>query len=824
MTRPLFWAVSMFALGEVTYFISDRVMQVSIIFIMLIFLVFIYKKNAVRHCIAFFFFYLLGIGYIAYYSHNNIVNILCDISCNSREYNVECGEKQYEEKKYTIFLKDKNDFCFDLYCQGVVWDVEEGQSGASITVQVHTTYYMNHKISKSYKVLLYGINEKCKIGDSVCISGIFLTFSPSLNPGSFDLRKYYNSRDVWLCTYDCQLKILGNKENGIYYNLKKTLFCYRKKLCHRFNSIANAKIAGIYSGILLGEKKSIGITTRTLYRLAGIAHVLSISGLHVTMIGGGIYKLLRKIGISFSISGIVSIVSSVLYGIMTGMGLPTLRAVIMLTILIVGEILGKNYDILTSMMLALFLVLISNPYLILDGGLQLSFVAIFGVALAKHILWLILRNTKIKRKLKKKPILYSLTNSVVMSVSVSIMMLPVILKLYFQVSPYSFLLNLIVVPLMTIVVVCGLLALVVSCFSIDMGKLVLIPGKLVMELYELLCRTTLKLPFGNIVVGNIALIQIILYYALLVVTLILINEDVQRKIREYIYIRQKVWMTREKWHKIMGVIIFGTIISAFLLNGFIFAMKKDSQIIFLDVGQGDGAMIITENGYNIMVDGGSSSNENMGEYTLVPALKYYGIKEVDYWFISHWDKDHVSGLEYILSDEYSNIKIKNIVTSYDISGGENLVRQAKEKEVNIIYVKRGEYFTDGSFNINILYPAELPISADRNNNSLVFLYRENNLSALFTGDVGEDSLDRLYRRNISHFLNNIDILKVPHHGSKYSVHYEWLEYISPDISVISAGKNNIYGHPHEDTLSALNYIKSKCYITKDLGAIIIKVK
>ena len=826
MTRPLFWAVSMFALGEVTYFVSDRVMQVSIIFVMLIFLVFIFKKkkNAVIYFLAFFFFYLMGYVHIMYEEQNNIINILNDISGKKNHYNVNCGLVEADEEEYCICISDKSDYSYKLYCRGIVWNVEKGEKGNNVTVKIFASDYDNKRINTKYKVLLYGIAQECKIGDIVLIEGEFFSFSTALNPGGFDLRKYYNARDVWLCSYECKLDCLQDKSGGLYYSVKDKLYTFRNILCRQFNWVTNDEKAELYKGMLLGEKDGIDDNIKALYQIVGIAHVLSISGLHVTMIGNGVYKLLRGRGVGFLVSGCLSIILVIMYGIMTGMGVPTLRAVIMLVVLTIGEMLGKNYDTLTSMALTLFLVLLFNPYMILDGGLWLSFGAIFGVALAKHIMWLLMGNTKLKRKLKKKRILYSLLSSVVMSICISAIMLPILIKLYFQFSLYSVFVNFIVIPLMTVVVACGVLAQAVSFFNLPLGRLIIMPGNMVLELYEFLCNMVTRLPFGNIVVGNITWLNIIFYYAVIILVLVMTEENVQRKIREIIYKKHKIWMDYRKWKKIKCLFIFAACTFFVVGNGLLLSIGKTSKIIFLDVGQGDGTIIVTENGYNIVVDGGSVNNRDMGKYTLVPALKYYGISRVDYWFVSHWDMDHISGLEYVLGDKYCGIEVENIVTGYDVSGGEDIIKRAKELMVNIMYVEAGEYITDGSFSLDVTHPYKESLASDKNENSLVLLYKENNVSLLFTGDVGVESLERIYNRNNSLFSNDIDILKVPHHGSRYSVHYKFLSCINPGVSIISAGKNNIYGHPHKETLEALYDLGSRCFVTKDYGAIIIKLK
>jgi len=180
--------------------------------------------------------------------------------------------------------------------------------------------------------------------------------------------------------------------------------------------------------------------------------------------------------------------------------------------------------------------------------------------------------------------------------------------------------------------------------------------------------------------------------------------------------------------------------------------------------------------------------------------------------------------EKISSELELGIVIDNLVVGYNYMELEesNLIDKAKEKGINIIYMREGDYLTDGSFVMKAIHPSAQFESDDKNQMSLVLTYKSDNFSALFTGDIGEEAILNILEKG--GLEEDVDILKVPHHGSRYSLSMRFLEKINPDIAVISCGRKNSYGHPHKEVLYGLDKIECTVFTTPKCGAVVIEKK
>ena len=559
-------------------------------------------------------------------------------------------------------------------------------------------------------------------------------------------------------------------------------------------------------------------------RCHNVNRVIVQTGLHISIVGGLLYKLIRKAGLKFLPAAMLAMVITLLYGIMTGFSFSTIRATVMLGLALGGEVLGRRYDMLTGMAVALLALLMFEPYRIMDGGLILSFGAICGVLASKYIIKLLEKN-KMFRQLQKKKyrLLYGAINAFVFSIGISLVTTPLVAYMYFQIPLYSVILNMIIVPLMTLTVFCGFFGVLMSFFNVYLGRIIIFPGVISLKLYKWICNLFQHLPISVINTGRPSISQIIIYYLVLVLVLVLANQDVLSWVRRMIHDKTKKWVPYMKIRYASWAIMALFTVIGMVSIVFIRASEAGEKVTFLDVGQGDGALITTPKGTNIVVDIGSASNDSLGEYVAYPALLVEHRGQVDYWFVSHFDKDHISGLEYLINSEISmGIEIHNLVISGNCQLQEEaaLLQKAKSKGINIIYMKQGDYIKGEDFVIKAIHPDVTFEGDDKNEQSLVISYESKQLSILFTGDIGEAAIMHMLNQNC--LGNDYDILKVPHHGSKYSYSMKFLEKINADVAVISCGAKNSYGHPHKDMLDGL--YKAGCYVyrTDYMGAVIIK--
>ena len=579
------------------------------------------------------------------------------------------------------------------------------------------------------------------------------------------------------------------------------------------------------------------------------------TGVHVAIIGMTLYGFLRKLRIGRLISGTFSIAIIILYGIMTGMSSSTERAVIMLILSIAAEYFGRKTDAPTSMGFAMIIMVLGNPYVILDAGFQLSFAAITGVTVVAPQLRKLLRmfkrfikaaDEKKKQKHKKimslRKVIIKLIDALVVGIASFITTTPVIIYYYYQFPPYSILINLIVIPLVSLIVGGSILVVLTGLFFAGAAVVMTYPVRLILFGYKYLCIFASGLPGASVLVGHISIGMVFVYYLSVVLIFVIL-----RMIR--------IGKTEREGpilYLMLATVLFLTVVYE------VYSYDKSLKVVYMDVGQGDGVLLRTSGHGGILIDGGSSSNKRVGEYVMVPVLKYYGVSEEEYAFVSHGDADHVSGLEYLLNEEQSGVHVVNLVLPEygDQDALQELKSEATANNVNIIYMKPGDNITYNhqhaeTINIECLYPDEEAGQGVLDTNNLSMILKttitwdvreadiENlnkssdsdaSLSLLFVGDAGiaaEKRLIELYGKNsLGEISDSIacDILKVGHHGSRNSSGSDFLKRVSAMYGIISCGKDNRYGHPHAETLERLKMADTKYMTTKEHGAIILSIE
>ena len=219
------------------------------------------------------------------------------------------------------------------------------------------------------------------VGCEISLYGTIYQLNKADNPGQFDAEGYYQSQGI-LYTFQTGAVISAAGKNL----LQEALTCLREYLAERISEVYGERDAGILKAVLLGDKSSLREEDQLLYQKNGISHLLAISGLHISMIGIGLYKLLRKCNLTFVEAGVPSSILLVCYGIMTGFGISTIRAICMFLVMIFGEICGRAYDMASAMALAAIIILIRNPLQARQAGFLLSFGAVLGICLVYPVL------------------------------------------------------------------------------------------------------------------------------------------------------------------------------------------------------------------------------------------------------------------------------------------------------------------------------------------------------------------------------------------------------------------------------------------------------
>jgi len=646
------------------------------------------------------------------------------------------------------------------------------------------------------------------IGQIVAVRGEVQPFSQARNPGEFDFKSYYQSLGVDFTLFAERIDIVEVGKSPLLEFLRK-FKVYSKTLLYRD---AIETDAGIFTAAVLGDKMGISRDLKDLYQKNGIAHLLAISGLHMSFIGLSFYKLIKRSGAGFWGAGLVSMVLLILYGILTGASPSVVRAGVMMCLGFYAACLGRTYDLLSAASLSLFFLGFQSPSLLMQGGVQLSFGAVLAIGAIAPLIhgWL------------GKDSLFS--GSISACFAVQMITLPVTAFHFYQIPPYGLVLNLLVIPLMGGVLCSGLGVIAFGSLSPVFGTAAAGTGHYILSLYEILLNIAKEMPGSNIILGRPGIRTLVTYGGLLTGCIFImklfsrVEKEAEKNSIDTVGGNERI---PEKGKiPYVGKLLFLT--GFYILSIFLILPEpvKGLEAWFLDVGQGDGILLRTE-GACVLIDGGSSSKKSLGEYTLSPCLKSLGVSVIDYAFVSHGDLDHLSGVKYLL-ESCEDIQIKNLYLPYhgrDEEMIQSLAALGKNRGACVRYLTGGDVMKIGKLSITCLYPGKDDVPTDVNGESQVLKMDYGDCHMLFTGDMGEREEQLLLEKKKDLSLCEVNVLKTAHHGSKYSSSESFLDAVSPVWAVISYGQGNSYGHPHKEVLERFNERNVTVFGTGMYGAV-----
>ena len=512
----------------------------------------------------------------------------------------------------------------------------------------------------------------------------------------------------------------------------------------------------------------------------------------------------------------------------------------MFTILCIGKMRKKSYDSLTAMAVASLITILLKPLCVLQTGFLMSYLAIVGIALILPIF------TFVGKRLP------GVISSLAMSASVTLSTLPVVMNSYYQFNLFSPLLNIILVPGMTGVLVIGILCLMTQAIKeipalTDLPNIFAFIIHIFFLIYEWLMKLELMIPHVIVTTGARALIRVIAYEIILILIsrLIMItrvgywrkNQIINNRVRKSSVKLQKdryegksinelklynpsadIKRLKRKKNTALAslfiVLVLNT--SALLIN------VRSNKTEFLDVGQGL-CVCVQYNGQVFMYDGGSTDIKQVGKYVIEPYLKYYGITHIDAWFISHGDADHISGIKEIISDK--SVKTDIFIVSEALYNEKDKLLQETQNTV-LQAIRDNSFSSDSGIAFTILSPSHSANNTlqDSNETSLVVLMQTKEANILFMGDAGLEAEQNVINYYKTHNIST-DILQVAHHGSAIETNSSiFLDSIRPGFSVISCGFNNSYGHPHKETIDNLNHCETTILRTDQSGCITFYLK
>lgn len=623
-------------------------------------------------------------------------------------------------------------------------------------------------------------------GQQIQFAGTFSRYSEADNPGAFDYREYCWSLGIagQVETARKWLRAAGNSSMP-----QARLWQLRNQIKNRLLKLAQSSDAGILICLLTGDKSELSDYWKKLYQDGGIIHLLTISGLHISILGMGLFCLLRRIMGSFFWSSLISAIITGAFCMMAGSGTSVTRAMICFFIYLLAGYLGRTYDLPTAAAVSGLMILLEHPLLLFQSGFLMTFSCIMGIGFLLPLGELIFispcdENSRLRVKIKR-----TLLGAVFLQIS----SLPAVLWFQGTTPLLGALINIMTIPLMGVVLISDLLALIFSVVSIHMGVFLLGSAHYILLWYEQVCLFFSKLPFASQVTGRPRGWQIILWLIILAGVL-------------FAGYYRILWK-----HKTVPFLL-----GLFLLPCALLVLQRypssELTISFLDVGQGDGIVLELPEGKGVFcIDGGSSSQKKLEEYVYEPYFAYAGIEKVNCWLITHPDSDHYSGMLSLLENGFP---IETICMPLQFQ--ESDLAAQIEAIHPIRYVTAGDQILAGDIRFEILHPEKTYSSADENDVSAVLYVTWKEFSALFTGDMALESEDEVLSVLKG---RKADVLKIAHHGSKTATSEEFLQETSPQTAVISCSRNNIYGHPHQEVLDRLEAAGICCQNTSKSGCI-----
>ncbi|MBQ9063451.1 MAG: DNA internalization-related competence protein ComEC/Rec2 [Eubacterium sp.] len=706
----------------------------------------------------------------------------------------------------------------------------------------------------------------CRIGAYVQGRGSVKRIEAAGNPGQFDARRYYACMKIYY-TMRCERPEVLREGGGP----AEWTALLRNRLTLNLRKLLPEESAGVLAGMLLGERALLDEETKRDYQTGGIMHILAISGLHISMLGMGLFMLLQYLYLPMPAAAVLSSVFMVVYCSLVGNPASAVRAIVMFAVTMGAWITGKSYDLLSALSLAGILILLGNPGYLFLSGFQLSFAAVAGTAAANAVLRSV--RTRLKeagraageeaegsRKLLQQAGKYC-AHAAGSYLVLTAVTLPLIAYYYYEIPVLGFLANLLILPMTGPVLALGAAGCVASLFSMFLAGVVMFPAHLCLWISGKLLHMLRYVPGSMWICGQPGIPQMILYYALLAAALWVVCRQpgpaasAGRQCRPAAP-RNTTTVTGQTGsfaHRTVPTVVLpAAVLLAAALAVLLFRWTPPFSFTALDVGQGDGLVLRSGREHVFLVDGGSTSVDQVGQYRIIPYLKSQGIRRIDGIWISHEDQDHISGVLELLEAVADGSLFMRVDALYLPAWMKNTETGAlfeaccERSGTAVRYTARGDSLTAGDLQIRVLYPLKGTKSGG-NAGSMVLRVSYRQFDLLLTGDLegegeeellaaeGEEKLPaaespaaglpeakdsrREGNRRAGSDLQEIDCLKVAHHGSRNATTERFLKLARPKVAVISAGKNNRYGHPHAELLERLEQRGTDIFRTDQGGAV-----
>ena len=666
----------------------------------------------------------------------------------------------YENSKYSPLEKYASETCSGrMY----VTDIDSFDDEYNfIRVKAVVTDVNNENVKEPILLTIYGISH-IDVNTVIHFEKMKFEFPPEArNDGGFNYNKYLKSKGIRFTASEDVKNLRASGTDGFLpLKLFRTLKQKFTQRCKRV--LGDNDAAGIIPAILVGSDVLLSKDIRDLFSEAGITHILVASGMHVVVILSlfsiVFFPLRKKRWLYELLLGLSVICFAMIVGYTPSMA----RSVIALFIYFAAKKMLRSADSVTVLFEAMAVILIINPLSIYDLSFQLSFSAVFGIIiftqhLAERFYWLVnlpklILNIPSKAAEPVSRAVMGGINAAAVSASAQMGVLPFVMGAFGGMGILALFTNVMISLIVPFVYGFGICAVALNIEPFVTGT------KWLCDILIRMAEITTKVP-GNYVQlpeSDIVTLAIICFVAVCL-------------------LRCKVEKFKPFFEPAIYICTAVVAVSCMVIS---YVPKNEAEVTFLNVDNGDCAIIRLADNKTVVVDTGT---ESMCDFEVIPYLKRRNIDKIDYLFLSHNDSDHMGGTG-LLAEE---LKVEQVITG----GANNCNIENAEHRI----VQKGDKINIGKACFEILYA---PVEAKNDNDSSVVMRMDfGESSFLFTGDMSK-KVEQLIEKV------DADVLKVSHHGAKSASTEEFLKRVSPKFSVISVEKNNRYGQPDAETLKRL---------------------
>ena len=527
------------------------------------------------------------------------------------------------------------------------------------------------------KIYLLAKRGDLPVGAAVRVYGTVKKPESPRNPGMFDEKTYYEGKG-------CAFYVISEREEVVdagRWNLGEALRLERERCCAVLKEMMPEEEAGVLSAMLLGERSELTEETYLAYQQSGLLHLISVSGMHLMLLGMALRRLLMALHLPKTPASLAAAAGMVLYGMFTGSGTATVRAVVMFAVRMGAVAVGRTYDSLSALSLAAILMLAENPSYLEQSGFWLS----FGAVTAISGVYPVLAGEKAERKRRgEKTGLEKLAakgkEAAMVYLSLQLVMIPLQAWYFYEIPLFAFLPNLFAGAVMTAVLLTGAAGLLAGLASVKAGSVVLLPTRFLLTLLRQMTAAVAQIP-GNVwICGQPEKWQMAGYGIILTGLLVILYVRKRKREMNPDGAKRKGAQARKRERMLFGITMFFACVLLF------YRPRETFSITALDVGQGDS--LVVESGRFVMLnDGGSSSASAVGEKRILPYLKQRGIAALDAVVVTHPDADHTNGILELLEligEQKTALRIPSVPACVD-------ERKRKRKSFYFSRTKSGNY-------------------------------------------------------------------------------------------------------------------------------------